>query len=350
MKKFNKTLAIALAVGVSLGGFQVPVAGAVAGYKGGFFIPDFTSALEQHPNLYELPQNEMNAILAQYPKANEENLPVWGYTGGYYADIRIPEGTADGFSGRSSSGLTALEANNGYGSLQDLLLLKNRFFNNDRDLSTDSKKVLYVAYSIVQDIVKNNGLSKEVKNKLAAAGYSGDFGKNRISNDDPSDYMVFHETPVQKSDLLLGKDGKYRESVTPVTPADAVAESAAYVAGMAIAADTNYAEATSSNGLTPATIDDIQEAFLLQDGGVIYLTGSSDLGIAIINLARAVTEKDLANADLKFRFEASVGDTNELSESNEGAYYPLFFDITNPINPRLSKTLRCPLTISTLLT
>ena len=33
MKKFNKTLAIALAAGVSLGGFHVPVAGAVGGYK-----------------------------------------------------------------------------------------------------------------------------------------------------------------------------------------------------------------------------------------------------------------------------------------------------------------------------
>ena len=344
----RKTVAIAIASAVAVSGIAIPQAGATAGYKGGSFTPDENAAAEQHPNYHELPENEKEVILAQYPIATEENLPTWGLQGGYYVDIKTPEGSSNGFSGRATSGHAASDVPNGYGPVQDLLTVKNKYEGNDRDLSTDAKKVLYVTYSIVKDIVENNGLSEETKNKLAAAGYSGDFGKNYVSTSPHfGDHYPFREAPVKKSELMFNAAGEFRSGTgtTPITPADALSQTAASVAGAAIAADTNLAKDGSQNESTPATFDDIETIFTQIIGlgsrdDVSDLTGNADLGNAIIKLAQAVTDDDLANGDLKFRFEASVQSNNEIGDY-ASTYYPIFFDIAAS-NPAPVEDLKVP--------
>ena len=330
IKNFSrKTIAIAVAAGMSLGAVTVvaPTAGATSGYKGGEFVPDAETAYAENPGLADLQnEDEVIKILSKYPKSNKDAYPVWGYQGGYYTDVKVPEGTADGFAGRSPSGMVVPTVSNGFGSLQNVLSLKNNYQSIDRELSVDSKKVLYVAFSLVNDISKQNGLSPAAMSKLKAAGYTGDYGKQHIKTQLGENFDFYDNRP-EESSLLYHSNGNYVVGNTPFIAGDSVAETAGWVAGAALGADTNGRD---PNADAPATLDDIEKYFsgyVTGGAGISSLTGSADLGNAIINLARKVTTEDLAKADLKLRFVSGVPATGAMNYN--AVYNPVFFDITN---------------------
>lgn len=303
-----------------------PTAGATAGYEGGEFVPDFERAYAENPSLEnETDEKKVAEVLSKYPKAQREDAPIWGLQGGYYSDIKVPEGTASGFAGRSTSGMAIPHVESGYGPTQSLNSLKNKYLDIDRELSVDAKKVIFVAFSLVDDVQKNNGLSPAAKAKLSAAGYTGDYGKtpNPLTPLSPT----FYDTRPQESEILVDSEGNLQSNVTPITAGDTLAEAAAVVAGAAMSSDTNYIGPETYSD--PASFDDIStnlSTYVMdQDHG--FLEADPSLGEAIINIARNVTTEELAKADLKIRFSKDI--PSGAGITNEAVYNPVFFDITN---------------------
>ena len=328
---FNKTMAVALAAGVSLGGVTVvaPMAGATAGHKGSEFVVDFPAAEADNPGLWDIDnEEEYYNIISKYPKANNDVYPTWGYLGGYYEDVKVPEGVTDGFSGRSTSGMVVPTVPQGFGPLQNVSSLKNNYLDIDRDLSIDVKKVMYVAFSFVDDIVKNNGLSDSAKSKLETAGYSGDYGKSYV-NEFGIDEAIYLDKMPQESELLLNEKGKFVGDVSiPLTPGDVVAEAAAWLTGVALSSDTN-GRGVGEDPSGPATFNDIETylSMMISDTHINSSEDSLNLQTAMINLAKRVTEEDINNVDLYTRFAADAPADGAITY--DAVYNPVFFDIAN---------------------
>lgn len=311
MKKFNKTLAIAIAVGVSVGGFQVPVAGAVAGYDRAHHWEDSTGG------------NNPNNLTPH----TQSNTPTWGSpyhgSGGIYTDVPTSDGELTGFSGvygsRSAGDAVGDETPESAPYRETSLLrdMKTSGIREEeapqRDMSMDSKKMLYVAYSFANDIVKNQGLSQETRDKLVQNGYTGEFfdvatmSENFYSSSF-DDILIFDKKPSIEEVRNKATTG----NAMVITGADYVAFIASHIAGSVYTLDGGVEPVgiTQSGKDRPLTFDDMFDRALFYFHDVLdnvekddnYYKAMADrysMAYAMINIARGVSDEEVNNANLK---------------------------------------------------
>lgn len=303
----RKTIAIALAAGMTLGAVTVatPMAGAVAGYDKAVNWKDSTGG------------NDPNNLAP----ITWKDRPTWGSpmegSGGVYTDVPTSDGLLTGFSG-VYGGYTAGTVAGGvedsvppYGSPSLLRDMKTAGMHPDapeRDMSMDSKKMLYVAYSFVNDIVKNQGLSQEAQDALIRGGYKGEFydeltmSKNYWSGS-YDDILVFDKKPTVEE--VRGKATTGNAMV--ITKADYVAFVASYLAGSVYSLDggNNPIRATRGDDRSatrPLTFGDMydRENFAYTDYDKVNTDNDRySMAYAMINIARGVSDEEVNKADLK---------------------------------------------------
>lgn len=108
----------------------------------------------------------------------------------------------------------------------------------ERDMSMDSKKMLYVTYSFVNDIVKNQGLSQESRDKLTSNGYVGEFFDDATMSESfwanmNDEIHIFDNKPSIDDIRNKSKTG----NSLVITKADYVAYVASNVAGFVYSLD-----------------------------------------------------------------------------------------------------------------
>ena len=304
---FNKTMAVALAAGVSLGGVTVaaPTAGAVAGHDRAISWEDSDRG------------NDPNNLTP----VTWKDRPTWGSpmegSGGVYTDVPTSDGLLTGFSGvygGYTAGKVAGGAEDGvppYGESTLLRDMRTAGIHSDapeRDLSMDSKKMLYVAYSFVNDIVENQGLSQEAQNVLIKNGYEGEFydeltmSKNYWSGE-YDDVLVFDKKPTIEEVRGEATSG----NAMVITKADYVAFVASYLAGSVYSLDggnqpVRVIKGDLNSDTRPLTFGDMydRENFSYTDYDKVNTDNDRySMAYAMINIARGVSDEEVNKADLK---------------------------------------------------
>ena len=310
-RTFNKTMAIAIASAVTIGGVAVPQAGAVAGHVGVDYWRD------------ESGQNNPKNLT---PNVVNGNVPTWGAPypgGGIYTDIPTSDGTLTGFSGVYGGYTAGTALENSDFIYHDPALIRDMKTSGiredvapQRDMSMDSKKMLYVAYSFANDVAKNEGLSQAARDKLLQSGYKGKFLEDDIltkiiwGGGPGHDNLVFDKKPSLEEIRSNAESGK----PLVITNADYVAYAAARLAGSIYTLDGGAKPIGIIRGGEdrPLTFDDmldkdiVKEVFSdLDDQGDdenIYnaaLANRSSLMNAMINIARGVSDEEINNSNLK---------------------------------------------------
>lgn len=304
--KFSrKTVAIAIASAVAMGGIGIPQAGAVAGYDRAVSWKDSTG------------NNDPNNLTP----VTWKDRPTWGSpmegSGGVYTDVPTSDGLLTGFSGvygGYTAGKVAGGAEDGtppYGESSLLRDMRTSGIHPDapeRDLSMDSKKMLYVAYSFVNDIVKNQGLSQEAQSTLIKNGYKGEFydeltmSKNYWSGE-YDDVLVFDKKPTVEEVRGNATTG----NAMVITKADYVTFVASYLAGSVYSLDggNNPVRVTKgdlNSATRPLTFGDMfdREIFSYTDYDKVNTDNDRySMAYAMINIARGVSDEEVNKADLK---------------------------------------------------
>ena len=352
MKKFNKTLSIALAVGVSLGGVTVaaPAAGAIGGYT----------------------SKEMGGYIGDSHKHAQ-----WGYTGGYVTDVKTKDGKVDGFSTQYGTSdhagaifhkSTTIASKGFYSDPVPLNSVKVDAYgnnNNPRGFSMSAKKLVYVAAVLGNDIVKNQGLTEKSKEVFSNAGYKG--------KPTESGYVGFFGENYGISFTHKRADGL---TITPgigdialqsmYTQADVIAQLSSLMAGNAIYGDSQgYQEVTGKQPMklddngelwiqTPPTMEQFEEV-MTTGLHVPYshslfagaLTGDSEqlnadtraLVTAFFNIAKALPDDVVSNADIKVRHYVPTESETEAEELNSAWIRPWLIDFNASTIPSVDTLL-----------
>ena len=217
LKTFSrKTIAIAMAAGMSLGGVTVaaPTAGAVGGRTG-----ESAWYLDKEGNL--ISNKDPNSLL-ESSYETVARYPTWGISpamgipkGGYFEDVPVIDSPAvSGFSSANDasgqqSAATAGSSAFPHGFQKEPMQVKDMTTldlgdGSTKESSLDAKKMYYVAFSIVNDIVKNEGLSPELRSRLKGYGYTGDFGKESAIDVDKSYYHWTGDGKITDDQLREG--------------------------------------------------------------------------------------------------------------------------------------------------
>lgn len=326
--KFSrKTIAIALAAGMTLGGVTVaaPTAGAVAGYEQAY---DWRGATGKN--------NPGNLD----PYIQYKNTPTWGTpfvgSGGVYVNVPTADGELTGFSGvygSRSAGDSAGGEGLPYGEHTLLRDMKTSGIRESespqRDMSMDSKKMLYVAYSFANDVVKNQGLSQQVRDKLVQNGYTGEFIDDVTMTrnfwaSQYGDILTFDKKPSVEEVRNKATTG----DALVITKGDYVAYVASHVAGSVYTLDGGADPVGVIQGGKdrPLTFDDMlnKDIFYFNDLDSVEKDNNYDKAIAdrlsmahaMINIARGVSDQEINNADLKVY-------------KNPDLIWPPFFSLSN---------------------
>ena len=256
----RKTIAIALAAGVTLGGVTVatPVAGAVAGVEGastiltqpkrtdqgivvrddrGLRVPDMNYKGDgaDAPGIHD--RGELLLVAVGSPAA------TWGgYNGGIYDHVNVTGGNkVSGFgfgTGGEHAPSAAIGNKNYFGDLKDLSTLTVRDYVNhdeveDSEVPSSIKKVLAVTFAIANDINNKGRVSPEVEAKFAEFGYTGDFGREQLKQslkkaEDIAIADKFHDGLDSETNVYAGETAISREEMAKLsvngmyarTPAD----------------------------------------------------------------------------------------------------------------------------------
>lgn len=319
--KFSrKTVAIAVAAGMSLGGVTVvaPTAGAVAGYEGAHHWYDATG----------------DGVISPL---SQEHLPTWGYPysnfGGVFTDVPTSDGLLTGFSG-SHVGYTAgtvkdevkRQNTEPYGEATQLSAMKTFGLHPEaptRDMSIDAKKMLYVAYSFANDIAKNEGLTQETRDALVAHGYKGDFYDELVMADDkffsePYDQVLLSDKRMSPEEI---REKASTDPVMVLTKADYVATVASILAGAVYQLDggANPVGINDGDANRLLTFGDMYDRNNFSFGDFDKLNEDDDrysLAYAMIEIARNVSDEEINKSDLKVY-------------KNPDPVYPLFFSLSN---------------------
>lgn len=363
----RKTLGVAIATAVATGGVTIPQANAIGGhdYQYMYWHMDGTLASEQV-------LEENNPLLM---------FPEWGLYngGGVYNAIPISadgQNTVAGIGGQSTSGMTpaATVARNEaggrdiipYATSMPLNELTITYSNEDpQAISMDSKKVLYAVLSIAQEIDNAGGLTEDLKQRLIANGYTGDFTLNENDTYAPkqnaefigANSKDFKSTPEELLDAFLNSDAgagfreeaeyltkalkngeitqeEYDQSliqfIVPPTTADKVVGDIATLVGMVQSAHTNARYFVEDP--TNVTFDDIENisTTLPPNKEALADEDSVALRTAVINMARQIPDETINNSNVVVRYVSREYDP--IAEAN----YPLIMSLTESETDKVS--------------
>ncbi|WP_196189515.1 hypothetical protein [Corynebacterium guaraldiae] len=281
--------------------------------------------------------------------SNPSDLTTWGYMGGYVNNVPTKGGEVDGFSTQFGTGENAWSIFYGDGDEQakgfysDAIPLGSvkvqevqgePLPGGSRDLSMSAKKLVFVASIVGNDIVKNEGLSEKTKQLFASAGYVG--------SDTDSGYIgLFGEnygvgfTHKRPDGLTAGDDDDDGILYNTFTQADVIAQLSSLIAGTAIYGDSaGYLEVTGENPLTggnqtPVTMEQFEEAMTVGlqvlSADLVFAGASKGdtkqkeadtraLTAAFFNIAKAIPDNAVTNADIKVRHYVPTQDENALNK------------------------------------
>ncbi len=222
----RKTIAIAVASAVTMGGIAIPQAGAVAGVEGASYVrstpkmsPDGENLLRDE-NGYLVPDMEAE-YTSDYGEMGVGGVipaATWGgFYGGIYDHVDVAgdnkvSGFGFGVGGTYAPGV-AINTDSYFGQAKDLSTLTygDYFRGNGGDASLNDveapmsvKKLLAVAFAIANDVNEKGRLSPEMEAKFAEFGYIGDFGRSKLKQN------------RKEGDEFDGTGGHYTESQTLV--------------------------------------------------------------------------------------------------------------------------------------
>ncbi|WP_070841385.1 hypothetical protein [Corynebacterium sp. HMSC074C04] len=202
--KFSrKTIGIAIASAVAMGGISIPQAGAVTGIDGIGYIATAPKADEQgnpilDENGLQIPDMEYPGIEYMGGPTTGFAMPTWGgIYGGTYNNVNVIDNgksaKTSGFgyektlTSKESPGHFVYDTTRTYGDAIDLADLKlgdiaNHFGEDElkEKLSTPTLKTMAVMGAIAKDVHTNGTISPEVRTKFAEFGYTGDFFHNAL--------------------------------------------------------------------------------------------------------------------------------------------------------------------------
>lgn len=205
----RKTVGIAIASAVAMGGIAVPQAGAVTGIDGIGYIATAPKADEQgnpilDENGLQIPDMEYPGIKYMGGPTTGFAMPTWGgLYGGTYNNVNALKNgkptkvTGFGYTkgeAEESPGNFVYDTSRTYGDaidLADLTLgdIANHFDEDElkEKLSTPTLKTMAVMGAIAKDVHTNGTISPEVRTKFAGFGYNGDFFHNALTARDQND-------------------------------------------------------------------------------------------------------------------------------------------------------------------
>lgn len=286
----RKTIAIAVASAVTMGGIAIPQAGAVAGVEGASYVrstpkmsPDGENLLRDE-NGYLVPDMEAE-YTSDYGEMGVSGVipaATWGgFYGGIYDNVNVAGGNkvsgfGFGVGGTFAPGI-AVGTENHFGDLKDLSSLTYGDYLaqegvGDAEVPMSVKKVLAVAFAIANDVNKKGRLSPEVEAKFAEFGYTGDFDRSKLQqnfktsdenarNGATRDDGGFSELPIgEKTRVYVGETATTREEMERLninggmlatTPADALLSSVGALSYRSLAL---VGELQNAGGKKPADI------------------------------------------------------------------------------------------------
>lgn len=364
----RKTIAIAVAAGVSLGGVTVatPVAGAVAGVEGastiltqpkrtdqgivvrddrGLRVPDMNYKGDgaDAPGIHD--RGELLLVASGSPAA------TWGgYNGGIYDHVNVTGGNkVSGFgfgAGGEHAPSAAIGNKNYFGDLKDLSTLTVRDYVNhdeveDSEVPSSIKKVLAVTFAIANDINNKGRVSPEVEAKFAEFGYTGDFGREQLKQslkkaEDIAIADKFHDGLYSGTNVYAGETAISREEMAKLsvngmyarTPADLTLTSLGALSYrlLEIAAEGN------------ANLD--FDALYKVDSGDYdspeeHVYADKDIQHAVIRMAAALPD-DAVNVSGRYMIRGVKGAdfTAKKNDAWDTMVYPLF-DLDNSNIPKI---------------
>ena len=354
----RKTIAIAVAAGMTLGGVSVaaPTAGAVGGVKDGTWFYVSNGEPAQGGTAKQVVLNDTGGVRKDVTP--HHNAPTYGTVENYdmsvtrvsepYLSRGIFEDMPVFNMNKDAKAVVGSLSEDWFDSLNqgvdpDAFNEDSRFtiqydlneteqiYNFDTRLSTSSKKVILASYLVARDIYDNNGVvSDNLRAVLNKHGFNGKFPVNR-GGFEPASALTVHQKTTdgvartnpepfnKKFDATSLKEGFTDNEtvgvrVIPATQADAVADAAArlfqttlygeYKAGGSDKREAIKA-AIGSRGTNPSK--DIYPSNIATSTYDAYTSGidtpgdsADNLANAIVGFAKTLSDKDVKDSNVFF--------------------------------------------------
>lgn len=365
----RKTIAIAVAAGMTLGGVTVatPVAGAVAGVEGastiltqpkrtdqgtvvrddrGLRVPDMNYKGDGADDPGIRNRGELHLYTRDVPAA------TWGgYYGGIYDNVNVTGGSkVSGFgfgTGGEHAPGAAINRKNHFGDLKDLSALTVRdYINNDEvadsEVPSSIKKVLAVTFAIANDVNNKGRVSPEVEAKFAEYGYTGDFGREQLKQklkkaEDIAIADEFHDEIGSETNVYAGETAISREEMAKLSVNGMYAQTPADLTLTSLGALSYRLLETAAEGNTNLDFDSLYKV----DAGDYnspeeHTYADKDIQHAVIRMAAALPD-DAVNVSGRYMIRGVKGGdftAEKIEGYGETLVHPLF-DLDNSNIPKI---------------